>query len=261
MATHSDLSRQIGVGVSFVSCVLGTLVGIGVLGTEVDESSGGSLAADATLIAPAGPAFTIWSVIYAGLAAYTVWQWLPANRTHPRARATGWWAAASMVLNAAWLLVTQQGWLWVSVGVIVALALVLKALISRLAALPADGWVDRIVLDGTFGLYLGWVAVATCANIAATLVDGGSSATGRGAEWVTLAVLGAVLALGVFFAVRYGARLAVAAAMSWGLGWVAYGRLADAPASDLVGMAAAAVAVVILGFTVLRSRTLTAQMT
>ena len=117
----SDRTRQIGVTLAEIFCVLGTLVGVGVIGTRVEESSGGSLSADATLLAPAGPAFSIWSVIYVGLAAYTVWQWLPAAGRSELARRTGWLFAASMVLNAAWLLVTQQGWIWLSVLVILAL--------------------------------------------------------------------------------------------------------------------------------------------
>ena len=74
------------------------------------------------------------------------------------------------MLNASWLLVTQVGWLWASVGVIATLALVLGLLARRLTAIPAGGgagppWVERLVVDGTFGLYLGWVSVATVANI------------------------------------------------------------------------------------------------
>ena len=90
--------------VAEIGCILGTLVGIGVLGTRVEESSGGALAADATLLAPASPAFSIWSVIYGGLAAYTIWQWLPANTANIRARRSGWLVALSMLLNAALLL-------------------------------------------------------------------------------------------------------------------------------------------------------------
>ena len=134
--TRHDRIRQVAVVVSEIACVIGTLFGVGVLGTRVEESSGGSLAADATLIAPAVPAFSMWSVIYLGLAAYTVWQVLPAQANAPRARATGWLAAASMVLNAAWLLVTQVGWIWVSVVVIAGLVVVLGVLVRRLTSDP-----------------------------------------------------------------------------------------------------------------------------
>lgn len=238
-----DLARRGTVTVSALACVVGTLYGVGVLGSRVEESAGGALAADATLIAPASTAFSIWSVIYVGLGAYVVWQWLPAQATSARARATGWLAAASMLLNAGWLLVTQQGWLWASVVVIVVLAVVLKLLVAALVRIPAEGAADRVVLDGTFGLYLGWVAVATCANIAATLVAGGVSATGPVAEGAAVVVLAAVLVLALGYARRLGGRWAVAAAMAWGVGWIAYGRVADAPRSDVVAVVAAAVAI------------------
>src|SRR5687768_2939773 len=169
----SDRLRQVTVTVAELFCVVGTLVGLGVLGTRVEESSGGALAADATLLAPAGPAFLIWTPIYLGLAGYTVWQWLPEQATDRRHRSVGWLAAASMVLNATWLLVTQQGWIWVSVVVIAVLAGTLGVLVRRLTEHPSYGSAESVLVDGTFGLYLGWVTVATCANVTAAFVASG----------------------------------------------------------------------------------------
>lgn len=254
---NTDLVNRLIVTAAAVCCAVGTLVGTGVIGTRVEESSGGALAADATLIAPAGPAFSIWSVIYLGLAAYVVWQWLPAQSGSARARAIAWWAGASMLLNAGWLLVTQQGWLWISVLVIVALAVVLMVIMARLGEHPPRGWGDRIAVDVTFGLYLGWVAVAVCANVAATLVDAGAPATGTGPEVLTVALLAGVLALALFYLRRFRAgrriRWPVAVAMAWGVGWIAYGRLGDQPASTLVGLSAAAVCAGILAAAALLS--------
>jgi len=246
----SDRTRQVVVTLAEVFCIVGTLVGVGVIGTRVEESSGGALAADATLLAPLGPAFSIWSVIYAGLAAYTVWQWLPASTADPRARRTGWLAAASMVLNAAWLLVTQQGWLWASVVVILGLVGVLGVLVQRLADLgPAPSLVQRVVVDGTFGLYLGWVAVATCANITATLVADGVEPSATSGALVAAAVIAVVVAVAAVVVARTGPRWTFAAAAAWGLAWIAVGRLTDEPASTLVGVVAALAAVAVLGIT------------
>lgn len=248
----ADRVRQVVVTVSEIACVLGTLVGVGVLGARVPESSGGSLAADATLLAPAGTAFSIWSVIYLGLFGYTVWQWLPSRAAAPRARATGWLAAASMLLNAGWLLVTQQGWIWLSVGVIVALVLVLGLLVQRLAELPgAGGRLDQLVVDGTFGLYLGWVAVATAANVAAALVASGARQEGRGAEWIGVAVVLALAAVLAWIQRRVGGRWAVAAASAWGLSWIAIGRGLDEPRSLTLACGAALAAVLVVVATAL----------
>jgi hypothetical protein len=244
--TSADRARQVGVTVAEVLCVLGTLVGLGVLGTRVEESSGGALAADATLVAPAGPAFAIWTPIYLGLAAYTVWQWLPGQATDRRHRSTGWLAAVSMLLNAAWLLVTQQGWIWVSVLVILALAAVLGVLVGRLERHRSYGVAESVLVDGTFGLYLGWVAVAACANVTAALVSSGVDLGTAGDTVAALVVLAVAAGLGWWLAERLGGRWAVAGAMAWGLAWIGWGRLASEPGSVLVGLGALVAAVVVL---------------
>ena len=244
--TPQDRLRQVVVTISEVFCVFGTLVGTGVIGTRVAESSGGVLAADATRLAPAGPAFSIWTVIYLGLAAYTVWQWLPAQAARPRQRAVGWLVAASMILNATWLLVTQQGWLWASVVDILLLALVLGLLVARLTELPAPDAADHVLLDGTFGLYLGWVAVATCANIAAAFVASGVQLSDTAADTLASVVLVVAAALGVLFASRFGGRLAVAAAMAWGFAWIAVGRLTDQPLSQVTAITALVAAAIVV---------------
>ncbi|HEY7718679.1 MAG TPA: tryptophan-rich sensory protein [Pedococcus sp.] len=248
--TRADRARQLGVTVSEVLCVLGTLVGVGVLGgTRVEEAAGGALAADATLLAPAGPAFAIWTPIYLGLAAYTVWQWLPAQATDVRHRAIGWLVAASMLLNALWLLVTQQGWLWVSVAVIAALVRVLGVLVLRLTERPSFGVVETVVVDGTFGLYLGWVCVATCANITAALVASGVDPGPPLSELAAVAVVAVAAGVGVLLARRLDGRYAVAFAIAWGLAWIAVGRVADEPQSAVTAWAAVAAAVVVVAAT------------
>jgi hypothetical protein len=242
----ADRLRQVAVTVAEACCVVGTLVGLGLIGTRVEESSGGALAADATLVAPAGPAFSIWTPIYLGLAAYTVWQWLPEQATDRRHRAIGWLAAASMVLNAGWLLVTQQGWIWLSVLVMAGLVVSLGVLVGRLEAHPSYGTAETLVVDGTFGLYLGWVAVAACANVTAALVASGVDPGGYAAQVAAVAVIGVATAVGWWLAGRLGGRWAVAVAMAWGLAWVGWGRLASEPHSVLVGLAALVGAVVVV---------------
>lgn len=186
-----------------------------------------------------------------GLAAYTVWQWLPRQATSPRQRRTGWLAAASMVLNAAWLLVTQQGWIWVSVAVIGLLVVTLGVLVRRLTETPpsSDTNVERVVVDGTFGLYLGWVAVATCANVTAALVDSGVDPGPPLADLAAVLVVGVAAGVGVLLARRLGGRWAVALASAWGLAWIAVGRLADEPRSVATAVAAMVAVLVVLAAT------------
>ncbi len=248
----TDLARQVTVTASEIFCVVGTLFGVGVLGTRVEESSGGALAATATLLSPAGPAFSIWSVIYAGLFAYTIWQWLPRNKTSARHRAIGWLVAASMVLNASWLLVTQVGWIWVSVLVILALAAVLGLLLAALHRHPAESTPERIITDATFGLYLGWVTAATCANITSAAVDSGWDLGALGNQILAVVVLVVAVGLGGLFTLAFGPRLTVTAALAWGIVWIGIGRSAGEPQSTVVAVAAFLAAAALVGFWLLR---------
>jgi hypothetical protein len=249
----SDRARQATVTAAGVTCLLGTLVGLGLLGGPgVAGSSGGALAADATLLAPASPAFAVWTPIYLGLAAYTVWQWLPAQATDVRHRRTGWLAAASMVLNAAWLVVTRAGWLAVSVLVMAALVGCLGVLVARLEQHPSYGTGEAVVVDGTFGAYLGWVCVAACANVTAALVAAGLDPVRPLADVLAVLVVAAATGVGVWLARRLGGRWAVGAALAWGLAWVAWGRWAGEPTSFLTGAAALGGAAVVLTATARR---------
>lgn len=252
MKQRSDLTRQIVVTASEIFCVVGTLFGSGLIGTRVEESSGGALASDSTLLAPAGPAFSIWSVIYAGLLAYTIWQWLPRNKTSARHRAIGWLVAASMVLNATWLLVTQVGWIWVSVAVILALAIVLGFLVAALQRHSASDKADRIITDGTFGLYLGWVTAATCANVTAAGVSSGWDLGAMGNQVMAVVVVIVAIGLGALFTLVLGPRITVTAALSWGLLWIGIGRLTDDPQSMVVAITTFAAVAILLAFWFLR---------
>ena len=247
----SDRMRQWLVTAGAIFMIFGTLYGFGLIGSPVEQSSGGSLSAEATLLAPAVRAFSIWSVIYLGLIGYVVWQWLPANAASQRARRIGWLSALSMALNGLWLLVVQVGALWLSVFVIVARALTLGELMRRLGKAPVTGAGEKLLVDGTFGLYLGWVSVATLANVTATLVASGVDPGLEVAEYLAVAVLAVGAVLGVILARVLGGRIGVAVAMSWGLFWIAVGRLTGEPASDLAGVTAAIAAAVVVVATAL----------
>jgi hypothetical protein len=226
--------------------LIGTLYGFGLLGTPVERSIGGSLAANATLLAPATRAFSIWSLIYLGLFGYAIWQVLPVSRGSARADAVAVPAALSMVLNGAWLMVVQAGWIWASVVIIFALAFTLGITLTMLASKPPASRTELVLLDGTFGLYLGWVSVATLANVTAALVASGLPAVSPVAGPLAAVVIAVGAVLGIYLAFRMGGRLSIAAAMAWGLGWIAVGRFVGEPSSAITGTAAAIAAAMVV---------------
>lgn len=250
-ANPQDTVRQTVVLVSLLIAIAGALIGSGALGGDtMPEAAGGVFRADATLIAPAGPAFAIWSVIYLGLVGYAIWQFLPAQKASVRHRRLGYPMAASMVLNAVWLLVVQAGFLIVSVVVILALLAVLAVLFVICTRVPPTGLAEDFLVDGVVGLYLGWVCVATAANITAVLVAYEFSGWGLDPElWAAAVVIVAGL-VGLALAVYGGGRFTPTAALSWGLVWVAIARLTGEPHSVLTAMTALIAVAVVIAITV-----------
>ncbi|MPV37859.1 TspO/MBR family protein [Georgenia subflava] len=243
--------RQVVVTLAYLVCLVGSVVGVGAFGgTPIAEAAGGLLAADSTHLAPGSGAFSIWTVIYVGLGLYTVWQWWDRDD----ARRLAPLIVASLLLNAAWILVVQAGWVWLSVLVIVALLAVLAAIFVRLVRTRPGTVVEAAVVDGTFGLYLGWVAIATCANVAAALA--GAGFTGAGApEWWAVGVLVVATLVGLALAVFGRGRLAPAASLGWGLAWIAVARTTgDLLSQTTAVMAGLACVLVVVGTVAVRGR-------
>ena len=246
----ADRARVVTVAVSAAVAVVGAVVGSGVLvGTPINEAAGGALSADATLVAPGGPAFAIWSVIYAGLVALAGYQALGGQRRDPRQRAVGWWVAASLLLNAAWILIVQAGSVYASAGVIAVLLAVLVVVFVRLLRSRPTSVLQALLLDAVLGLYLGWVAIATVANVAAALVAAGLAPTGSVATLLTVLVLVLVVAaaVGVGLAVAGRGRIAPALSLGWGLVWIALARAGGEPRSWTTAVTALAAAAVVVG--------------
>ncbi|ANJ29029.1 hypothetical protein ATC03_16965 [Agromyces aureus] len=239
------------VAISAVIAVVGSFIGSGAAGgQQVQDAAGGALGADATLVAPGGGAFSIWSLIYFGLLAYAVWQFLPAQRTDERHRRLGPWVAASLLLNAAWILSIQFDLLWLSVPVIAALLVVLVVAFRIGLALRPKSMIDALVTDGTIGLYLGWVTVATIANIAAVLVAAGFDGFGLPPETWSVTLVAVAGLVGMALAVWDRGRIAPTLSLTWGLAWIAVARLTDEPSSVVTGIAAIIAVVAVLLTTV-----------
>ena len=234
-----------GVGIAVLASIIGAFIGSGAAGgTPISEAAGGWLSTGATPLAPDTAAFRVWSIIYVGLIGYGLWQFSASARTSGRQRNLRPWAIASALLNALWVWTIQWDTLSLSVVVIAVLLLVLIRMLLLISAERPRSRMEAVLTDGTFGLYLGWVSVATAANIAAWL--GALGAEGFSA-WVpaAVAVLVVIAVLGVSLAGWTRGRIAPALTIAWGLSWISVARTDGDFASDALvwtaGLSAAAV--------------------
>ncbi len=227
---NPDIVRQSVVTLCAIACVLGSAAGVGAFGgPSIDEAAGGLFASDATLLAPSSSAFSIWSVIYAGLIAYTAFQWLPSQRTSERQRRLGWTVAASMLLNLAWILSAQANELTLSLVVIMLLFFALLVAVRTLNDYPTATRLEGALVDTPIGLYLGWVLVAAAANAAAFFTASNIDLFGWGARtWAIIGIIALLVTAAVVCSTDRG-RLSVAAATSWGLLWIAVERVVGQP--------------------------------
>ena len=148
---------------------------------------------------PAGYVFSIWSVIYLGLIAYAVFQLLPAQHENPRLRKTGWWFILSCAANSIWLFLWHYAYFALSVVAMLTILISLIAIYQRLGIgqqnVPAG---ERWLVHLTFSVYLGWITVATIANITAFLDFINWNGFGIAPEiWTVLMLLVAIAVAGL----------------------------------------------------------------
>ena len=161
---------------------------------------------------PAGYVFSIWGLIYIGWIAFLVYQMLPAQRENARLRRLGYLFALSCLFNAGWLFC----WHYLQFGLSVVVMLILLGLliasylrldVGRAKASGLEKW----CVDVPFSVYLGWITVATVANISGFLYHTGWNGWGiTGEAWaVIMLAVACVLGIGMLVSRRDAGYLLV----------------------------------------------------
>lgn len=149
-----------------------------------------------SLFTPAGFTFSIWGVIYLGLAAFVIFQALPAQRTHRLIASIGPLFRLNCLANASWIVVWHYDLVATSVVIMLVILGTLVMIYRKLApAIAVASHAEHAALYLPFSLYTGWIAVATIANVSILQLALGLNNTGMSAtHWalVKLAIAGAV---------------------------------------------------------------------
>lgn len=191
------------------------------------------------LIEPAGYAFTIWGLIYAGTIAYGIYQALPSQRDNPLFGRIGWFTAGAFLGTVAWLFAARAGMIWLAFLVIAAmLGLLVPAYRAILAARPGFSAWQRAIVLYPFGLFAGWLSVATVANLAAALKYGGWM-SGNVELTVTIVLITLAGAVGSVVAFMSRGELGYTAAVVWALVAILVADLVRLPWSAITPVAGA----------------------
>jgi tryptophan-rich sensory protein len=147
---------------------------------------------------PAGIVFPIvWSTIYIWLGIWLIYSWRhqkSANQPN-----LGWLFVISALLNAVWLFAWH--WLWVELATLIMAALLFVLIkinieINRRELTPTQ----RLAIQAPFGIYQGWITVATIAMFTALLVSLGISNAMNESFWaISMAFVGALIAFWMMF--------------------------------------------------------------
>ena len=156
-----------------VTIVINYLASAGLLS---GNTVGGISARYETYFTPAGYAFSIWSVIYLGLAAFVIYQGrslfkpITDDADDETAEQIGWWFVISCIANVLWIIAWVYDYIALSVLVMLILLFSLIQIIFKTDMELYQAPRAKIAFVWwPFALYSGWITVALIANIAAWL--------------------------------------------------------------------------------------------
>lgn len=188
-----------------LSVVAAVALAIGIPGWQAVSGFGQSASefaaqGDSTLQV-AGYAFSIWSVIYLGLAAYAV-----RRLVHPSGEietALDWPLAAAALGCGLWIVAAALDQRWGSVVLIVASAASAILGLTRATRIGrVFSWGDRLTAVWPIALLAGWLTIASAVNILTVLTAEGILVPGAQTAAVTGIAIAALTAIAVLLVDR-----------------------------------------------------------
>jgi hypothetical protein len=158
------------------------------------------------LFVPAGLTFAIWGLIYVLLAIFVVYQLMPSVRRDTQKadfiQKIGPLFFISCLANIGWIYAWHYKIVPLSLALMLILLGSLLAIYFRLNVGKSEApKTEKFLVHLPFSVYLGWITIATIANVIALLVNFNWSAWGLGEQFWAVAVIivGIAIALSVLF--------------------------------------------------------------
>ncbi|NMA30048.1 MAG: tryptophan-rich sensory protein [Candidatus Pacebacteria bacterium] len=123
------------------------------------------------LFAPAGITFSIWGVIYLMLFIYVIYQFfVKSKKVEAVVNKINIYFIISSIANAVWIFL----WHYQMLGLSVILMLVILFSLIKISSISNEkdfSLRDKIFFKVPFGVYFGWITIATIANLTTFLVS------------------------------------------------------------------------------------------
>jgi len=145
------------------------------------------------LFVPAGITFSIWGIIYILLLVYSIVQFTGSNQISISKISLAF--GLSCILNALWIVTWHYGKLPLSLLVMAGMLISLIYINMAIEHLPFG------IIKAAFGIYLGWICIATIANVTALLVNYNWNGFGLSQEaWtiIMIAIGALIIALTIY---------------------------------------------------------------
>ncbi|MGL5925879.1 tryptophan-rich sensory protein [Chroococcidiopsis sp.] len=205
-------------------------------------------------ITPANYAFAIWGLIYLGLIAYGIYQFLPAQRQNSTLHRVDVLLIIACLAQIAWVYLFTLQLFWLSV---IAMLAILISLIGAYLQLDIGTRVSREfkwLVHAPFSIYLGWISVATIVNIASALYISNWDGWGISPLGWTVIMLLVGAAIASVVAIQR-ADIAFTLVFVWAYVAIAIRHLSlNNPAISITAVVAAIVLAVLLGFSRVKSK-------
>jgi hypothetical protein len=156
----------------FAVIIVNALASLGLLnGTDTGALSD----ALPNLFVPAGLTFSIWGLIYLfflGFAGYNIYVMVKKKNIEEINR-IGIWFILSSVGNFVWIFLWHWQLIFLSIFfmLLIAVSLIVIYLKLDIGGKREVGWTEKVLVHWTISFYLGWITVATIANVTAVLVN------------------------------------------------------------------------------------------
>jgi benzodiazapine receptor len=138
---------------------------------------------------PAGYVFAIWGLIYLGLVAFSVYQFIPQRSHFREMNVIGVLYGVSALANSLWIIAWHYGFFaWTMVLMIMLLCSLIGIYVYWGIGIQKVSPITRLLGYFPIQVYLGWISVATVANATVVLYRAGYGFGLAGEVWSAIMI-------------------------------------------------------------------------